>query len=129
MIPVLAGERFRGGGPPFASVIRDVRLLDPCSSSVNCYMLPEFNYKKGRVQTPPPLPVSTSANKHRYRDQIITRLHSVMWARLFCPRRIHYSCSTVMTLLCIPVSELVPSLFLQSFFHLLVSAFLFAPSK
>ena len=34
-------------------------------------------------------------------------IHSVMWVCLCIPGHIHCSCSTVMTLLCIPVSELV----------------------
>ena len=37
----------------------------------------------------------------------ITMLHSVMWVCLCIPGYIHCSCSTVMALLCIPVSELV----------------------
>ena len=42
-----------------------------------------------------------------YRDQIVTRLHSVMWVCLCIPRHIHCSCSTVMALSCIPLSQLV----------------------
>ena len=42
-----------------------------------------------------------------YRDQIVTMLHSVMWVCLCIPGHIHCSCSTVMALLCIPLSELV----------------------
>ena len=34
-------------------------------------------------------------------------LHSVMWVCLCIPGHIHCSCSTVMALLCIPLSELV----------------------
>ena len=41
-------------------------------------------------------------------------LYSVMWVCLCIPGHIHCSCSTVMALLCIPVSELV--LFLQSLY-------------
>ena len=40
-------------------------------------------------------------------EQIVTMLHSVMWVCLCIPGHIHCSCSTVMALLCIPVSELV----------------------
>ena len=43
----------------------------------------------------------------RYRDHFVTRLHSVMWVCLCSPRHIHCSCSTVMALSCIPLSELV----------------------
>ena len=42
-----------------------------------------------------------------YRDQIVTMLHGVMWVCLCIPGHIHCSCSTVMALLCIPLSELV----------------------
>ena len=42
-----------------------------------------------------------------YRDQIVTRLHSVMLVCLCIPMDVHCSCSTVLVLLCIPVSELV----------------------
>ena len=42
-----------------------------------------------------------------YRDQIVTMLHSVMWVCLCIPGHIHCSCSTVMALLCLPLSELV----------------------
>ena len=42
-----------------------------------------------------------------YRDQIVTRLHSVMQVCLCIPRRIHCSCGTLMALLCILVSKLV----------------------
>ena len=47
----------------------------------------------------------------KYRDQIVTMLHSVMWMCLCIPGHIHCSCSTVMALLCIPVSELVSFVF------------------
>ena len=40
-----------------------------------------------------------------YRDQIVTMLHSVMWVCLCIPGHIHYSYSTIMALLCIPLSE------------------------
>ena len=42
-----------------------------------------------------------------YRDQIVTMLHSVMRVCLCIPGHIHCSCSTVMALLCIPLSKLV----------------------
>ena len=41
---------------------------------------------------------------------IVTMPHSVMWVYLCIPGHIHCPCSTVMALLCIPVSELVHSL-------------------
>ena len=57
-------------------------------------------------------------------------LHSVMWVCLCIPGHIHCSCSTVMALLCIPLSELVSFAFstipicpflIPRIFHLLVS--------
>ena len=49
--------------------------------------------------------------RDRYRDQIVTRLHHVMWVCFCFPRHIHGSCSTVMALLYLPVSELVSCTF------------------
>ena len=39
--------------------------------------------------------------------KVVTMLHSVMWVYLCIPGHIHCSCSTVMALLCISLSELV----------------------
>ena len=46
-----------------------------------------------------------------YKDQIVTRLHSVMWVCLCFPRHIHSSWSTLMARLCIPVPRLVSCTF------------------
>ena len=51
-----------------------------------------------------------------YRDQIVTRLHSVMWVCLCFPRHIHSSWSTVMALLRTQYPGLFPVLFLQSLY-------------
>ena len=41
------------------------------------------------------------------RDQIVTRLHSVMWVCLCIPRHIHCSCNTVMAIAMYTSTELV----------------------
>ena len=60
-------------------------------------------------------------------------LHSVMWVSLCIPGHIHCSCSTVMALLCIPLSELVSFAFstipicpflILSIFHLLIYVYI-----
>ena len=60
---------------------------------------------------------------------MVTMLHGVMWVCLCIPGHIQCSCSTVMPLLCIPLSELVSFAFstipicpflIQRIFHLLV---------
>ena len=53
------------------------------------------------------IPIVLVVARQGYRDQIVTMLHSVMWVCLCIPGHIHCSCSTVMALLCIPLSELV----------------------
>ena len=56
-----------------------------------------------------------------YRDQIVTRLHSVMWVCLCIPRRIHCSCCTAIAHAHSAVSEL---LVLQSLYVLLIKNFI-----
>ena len=57
-------------------------------------------------------------------DQIVTIQHSVMWVCLCITGHIHCSCSTVMALLGIPVSELVSKLVSFAFSTIPICPFL-----